>query len=303
MRQEEKAFVVEKLQEYIDLHIDRPITLKQLSDVAGYSPGYVTLMFRDTVGRSPYDYIRARRLTAAALALRDGDHRVLDIALDFLFDSHEGFTRAFSKEFGILPGEYKRSTPAIRLFLPVKAHQSYRALHPDNSDKEEIMSNTSFKTIFAQVIERPARKCLLKRGKTADGYFKCCEEAGCDVWNVLLSVKEALYEPIGMWLPKHLIPAGTSEYVQGVELPLNYDKSIPAGYELITLPPCTLMVFQGEPYDDEKFCEAIEEVWEHLETFKPELYGYKWAPEAAPSFQLAPIGSRGYIEARSVEKA
>ena len=301
MQQEEKAFVVEKLQEYIDLHIDRPITLKQLSDVAGYSPGYVTQMFRDTVGRSPYDYIRARRLTAAALALRDGDHRVLDIALDFLFDSHEGFTRAFSKEVGILPGEYKRNTPAIRWFLPTKAYQSYRALHPDNRDKEELMSNTT-KTIFVQVIERPARKCLLMRAKTADGYFKYCEEAGCDVWNVLLSVKEALYEPIGMWLPKHLIPDGTSEYVQGVELPLNYDKPIPAGFELIMLPPCTMMVFQGEPYDDEKFCEAIDEVWDHLETFKPELYGYKWAPEAAPRFQLAPIGSRGYIEARPVEK-
>jgi len=301
MQQEEKAFVVEKLQEYIDLHIDRPVTLKQLSDVAGYSPGYVKQMFRDTVGRRRYDYIRARRLTAGALALRDGDHRVLDIALDFLFDSHEGFTRAFSKEFGIRPGEYKRSTPAIRLFLPTKAYQSYRALHPDNRDKEELMSNTT-KTIFVQVIERPARKCLLKRAKTADGYFKYCEEAGCDVWNVLLSVKEALYEPIGMWLPKHLIPDGTSEYVQGVELPLNYDKSIPAEFELITLPPCTMMVFQGEPYDDEKFCEAIDEVWEHVETFKPELYGYKWAPEAAPRFQLAPIGSRGYIEARPVEK-
>ncbi|HOP11007.1 MAG TPA: AraC family transcriptional regulator [Oscillospiraceae bacterium] len=300
MQQEEKAFVVEKLQEYIDLHIDRPITLKQLSDVAGYSPGYVTQMFRETVGRSPYDYVRARRLTAAALALRDGDQRVLDVALDFLFDSHEGFTRAFSKEFGIRPGDYKRNTPAIRLFLPVKAYQSYRALHPDDDDKEDLMSDT--KTIFAQVIERPARKCLLKRAKTADEYFKYCEEVGCDVWNVLLSVKEALYEPIGMWLPKHLIPAGTSKYVQGVELPLNYDKPIPADFELISLPPCTMMVFQSESYEDEKFCEAIGEVWEHVKTFNPELYGYKWTPEAAPRFQLAPIGSRGYIEAYPVEK-
>jgi len=299
MQQEEKAFVVEKLQAYIDLHIDRPITLKQLADVAGYSPGYVTQMFRETVGRSPYDYIRACRLTAAALALRDGDQRVLDIALDFLFDSHEGFTRAFSKEFGIRPGEYKRVTPAIPWFLPEGALKSYRAMHPNTDERKDIMA----KTIFVQVIERPARKCLLKRAKTAPEYFKYCEEAGCDVWGVLCSVKEALYEPIGMWLPEHMIPAGTSKYVQGVELPLNYDKPVPEGYELITLPPCTMMVFQGEPYgDDEKFREAIGEVWKHLETFNPELYGYKWAPEVAPRFQLAPIGSRGYIEARPVER-
>ena len=87
--------------------------------------------------------------------------------------------------------------------------------------------------------------------KTAEEYFEYCEEVGCEVWSVLTSVKEALYEPIGMWLPKHLIKPGTSMYVQGVEVPLDYSNEIPGGYELIELPPCTMMVFQGEPYEDE----------------------------------------------------
>jgi len=38
----------------------------------------------------------------------------------------------------------------------------------------------------------------IKRGISAAEYFKYCEEVGCDIWNVLTSVKEALYEPIGM---------------------------------------------------------------------------------------------------------
>ena len=164
------------------------------------------------------------------------------------------------------------------------------------------MSSEIVKVIFVQIIERPARKALLLRGKKAEEYFAYCEEMGCDIFSVLTSVKEALYEPVGMWLPEHLIPAGTSKYVSGVELPLNYDKPIPEGYELITLPPCTMMVFQGEPFDDENYREAIGEIWAHVKHFKPELYGYKWAPEAAPRFQMAPIGSRGYIEAYPVEK-
>lgn len=163
--------------------------------------------------------------------------------------------------------------------------------------------NQKTKSVFVQVIERPARKVLLKRGIKATYYFEYCEELGCDIWPILTSVKEALYEPIGMWLPKHLIKAGTSEYVQGVELPLNYSNIIPDGFDIIELPPCQMMVFQGEPYDDEMFEDAIDEVWNHIDKFDPSIYGYNWAPEAAPRFQLAPMGYRGYIEARPVKKA
>lgn len=104
-----------------------------------------------------------------------------------------------------------------------------------------------------------------------------------------------------MWLPVHLIKPGTSEYVQGVEVPLDYSNAVPEGYELMELPPCKMMVFQGEPYNDDDFMDAIGEVWKHIEKFDPSVYGYRWAPEAAPRFQLAPMGYRGYIEARPVE--
>ena len=78
-----------------------------------------------------------------------------------------------------------------------------------------MLEKKSSKMVFAQVIDRPERKVLLKRGIQATEYFAYCEEVGCDIWAFLSSVKEALYEPIGMWLPKHLIKPGTSTYVQG----------------------------------------------------------------------------------------
>ncbi|HYE69291.1 MAG TPA: hypothetical protein VEA58_11810 [Anaerovoracaceae bacterium] len=163
------------------------------------------------------------------------------------------------------------------------------------------MSNKNdTKAVFVQVVERPARKALLKRGVRAKDYFQYCEEVGCDIWSILTSVKEALYEPIGMWLPKHLIKEGTSQYVQGVELPLDYSNEVPEGFDLIELPPCLMMIFQGEPYEDVDFMEAIGEIWQHIEKFDPTVYGYKWHPEAAPRFQLAPMGYRGYIEALPV---
>jgi hypothetical protein len=155
-------------------------------------------------------------------------------------------------------------------------------------------------TVFVQVVERPARKLILKRGVKATHYFEYCEEVGCEVWDVLSGIKEAIYEPIGMWLPKNLRRRGTSTYAQGVEVPMNYAGRVPDGFELVELPPCKMMVFQGPPFDDEKFESAIGEIWEVMKSYEPEIYGFKWADEDGPRFQLAPLGYRGYIEARPV---
>ncbi|HWP97334.1 MAG TPA: hypothetical protein VN426_10855 [Syntrophomonadaceae bacterium] len=116
----------------------------------------------------------------------------------------------------------------------------------------------------------------------------------------MCSIKQALYEPIGMWLPEKLRNPGTSEYAQGVEVPTEYTGELPGGYELIDLSPCMVMVFQGPPFKDEEFVEAISDLWQIMKTYNPEIYGFKWADEDGPRFQLAPVGERGYIEARPV---
>jgi AraC-like DNA-binding protein len=297
MNETETIMAVQRMQEHIDANLQEKITLKELANIAGYSPWHAARLFKEVTSKTPFDYIRALRLTKAALTLRDGKEKIIDVALDFVFDSHEGFTRAFSKEFGMPPKKYYKNTPPINLFMPQKVFDTYRAFHKGGREMNE---NKASKTIFVQVVERPERKVLLKRGVKATEYFAYCEEVGCDVWSLLTSVKEALYEPIGMWLPKHLINEGTSQYVQGVEVPLSYNNTIPDGFELIELPPCQMMVFQGETYNDDDFMDEIGEVWTHIEKFDPTTYGYQWSPESAPRFQLAPMGYRGYIEARPV---
>ncbi len=299
MEQPEAVVAVRRMQRYIEEHIKEPITMLQLAREAGYSPFHSSKLFREYTGRPPFCYIRALRLTRAALALRDGAVKVLDVALDFEFDSHEGFTRAFTREFGLKPKRYSLETPPIRLFLP----SPVMAAPLPTCKGVKSMENKKDRTIFVQVIERPARKALIRRGVAAEDYFPYCEEVGCDVWPLLVSVKEALYEPVGMWLPKGMIKPGTSKYVQGVELPLDYAGTVPQDYELIDLPPCKLMVFQGPPYEDDDFMEEIGYVWEAMKRYDPSVYGFAWADEDGPRIQLAPMGYRGYIEARPVRKA
>ncbi|TYQ17984.1 UNVERIFIED_CONTAM: AraC-like DNA-binding protein [Acetivibrio alkalicellulosi] len=290
---------VQRMQDYIEKNLNSPITLSELAKASGYSQWHSARIFKELTGKSPFEYIRALRLSKAALLLRENQKKVIDVAFDFVFDSHEGFTRAFTKQFGISPKKYRDSPKPIQLFIPHRIYNYYLTIQKGEIDMTEKKSTN---TVFVQVVERPSRKLILKRGIKATHYFEYCEEVGCDVWGMLSSIKEAMYEPAGMWLPKSLIKPGTSQYVQGVEVPQDYSGQIPEGFEIIDLKPCKMMVFQGEPYEDEKFEEAIEDLWDIMKKYNPNTYGFEWADDEAPRFQLEPQGYRGYMEARPVRQ-
>ncbi|AHF09259.1 MULTISPECIES: helix-turn-helix domain-containing protein [Dehalobacter] len=297
----EKIKAVQRMQEYIDEHLTEPITLHSLARAAGYSPWHSARMFKELIGKAPFEYIRALRLSQAAVTLKDRDRKIIDVAFDFVFDSHEGFTRAFSKEFGITPKTYSQNkeTASLKLFIPGYVRDYYLTKQKGESNMSD---HSQSNTVFVQVVERSARKLIFKSGLKATHYFEYCEEVGCAVWEQLSAIKEAIYEPIGMWLPDNLRRPDTSLYAQGVEVPADYTGEIPDGYESMNLSPCKMMVFQGQPFDDPKFGEAIEELWEVMKSYNPEIYGFQWADEDGPRFQLAPMGYRGYIEARPVRE-
>lgn len=294
----DKINAVQRVQEYIEEHINESISLAVLAKEAGYSPWHTSRIFKQLTGKTLLEYIRILRLSRAAVTLWNEDKRIIDVALDFAFDSHEGFTRAFTGKFGMTPQYYRKEVPPIPLFMPSLIRAYYLMLQKGEINMSE---KTKTNTIFVQVVERPARKLILKRGINANHYFDYCKEVGCDVWGMLCSIKKALYEPIGMWLPENLQKAGTSIYAMGVEVANTYIGEVPEGFEIIDLPPCKMMVFQGLPFENENFEEAIIELWEAIKNYNPEMYGFKWADEDGPRFQLEPVGERGYIEARPVK--
>jgi AraC-like DNA-binding protein len=293
----EKINAVQRMQLYIEEHLGERIALEMLAKEAGYSLWHSSRIFKELTGQTPLAYIRALRLSKAAVGLWDDSKRIIDVALDFSFDSHEGFTRAFAEQFGLSPQNYRKNTPPIPLFMPSHIRDYYLMLQQGGIVMPEEKKT---QTTLVQVVERPKRKLILKRGIKADNYFDYCGEVGCEVWGILCSIKDALYEPIGMWLPENLRPAGTSIYAQGVEVSDSFIGQIPEGFEIIDLPACKYMVFQGPPFENENFMEAISDLWQIIKNYKPELYGFMWSDTDAPRFQLEPRGERGYIEAKPV---
>ena len=153
----------------------------------------------------------------------------------------------------------------------------------------------SVKNIYIQQITKPERKVIIKRGVNATDYFAYCEEVGCDVWGILTSIKSISGEPVCMWLPEKYRTPDTSEYVQGAEVPLDYNGIVPDGFEVIELPECKYLMFQSEPFEEKDFGITIEQVWEAIKKYNPEPTGFSWDKDN-PRIQLEPVGTRGYIE-------
>jgi AraC-like DNA-binding protein len=283
------------MQDHIEAHIGGKITLDDLSKAANYSRSHSLRLFKEMTGLTPFEYIRHYRLTKGAKRLRVGNVRIADVASDCSFGTHESFTKAFSKEFGLSPESYKGEPVPIRYFVPYSV--LIRCLVEKKEDVK--MERKEKRTVFVHIEERQERKAIIKRGIKADNYYEYCNEVGCDVWGVLESIKGS-YEPAGFWLPRKLIKKGTSRYVQGVEVPLSYNGPIPEGFDVISLDPCRMMFFHGEPYDDKDFEEAIGDIHDTMKRFDPSTHGSEWADDDAPRFQLMPVGRRGYIEARPV---
>lgn len=289
----DKTLAVQRMQDFIEAHLTEPINLAQLSQAACFSPWYAARIFRELTGLAPADYIRRLRLSKSALRLRDEKIRVIDAALDAGFESVDGYQRAFLREFGCNPKEYALRPVPLPLFTAYGV--KFRELW-----KKERTNMANEKNILIQVIEKPARKILIKRGVKAADYFAYCEEVGCDVWGLLTSMKSLCGEPVCLWLPEPY-RAGKSEYVQGVEVSADYDGPVPDGFDTIFLPAATYLLFQSEPFTEEDYCEAIEALQSAMDRYAPSAIGYAW-DERNPRIQLEPRGERGYIELRAVKK-
>ena len=100
--------------EYIHGHLGEEIDPATLARIACFSLHHFHRVFRVLVGESVMEYTRRLGLEQAAVRLKFDAEPVTGIALRSGYDSHEGFTRAFTARFGVPPSEFRaQSRPAI----------------------------------------------------------------------------------------------------------------------------------------------------------------------------------------------
>lgn len=92
------------------------ITIEDVADHAGFSTDYFNRVFFAHTGFNVMEYVRFSRMKKAARLLRTTDRDILDIALECGYEAHESFTRAFKKQCGVSPVEYRKQTEKTEAF-------------------------------------------------------------------------------------------------------------------------------------------------------------------------------------------
>jgi AraC family transcriptional regulator len=102
--------------EFIENNLDKDFSLEDVAKASGFSISHLHKIFFAATGFSIRRYIRNRRLSNAAKQLLKTDRKIIDIAVDSGFNSHEVFTRAFIQLYGISPNNYRTNRKELLAF-------------------------------------------------------------------------------------------------------------------------------------------------------------------------------------------
>lgn len=92
---------------HIEEHLDEPLTLDRLADVACLSPFHFHRIFSAYLGETASGHVRRLRLEKAAERLLAGDGNVTDTALAVGYETPAAFAKAFRERFGMSPSEFR----------------------------------------------------------------------------------------------------------------------------------------------------------------------------------------------------
>lgn len=100
---------VKSMLEYVENRVKMDFNPEEVAMAAGFSHSHFRAVFKNLTGMSLAKYISLRRLNHAAFELVHSKRNVLDIAMSYCYNSHDAFSRAFKREFGETPFEFRRN--------------------------------------------------------------------------------------------------------------------------------------------------------------------------------------------------
>ena len=135
---------------YIHDNIKEPLHAEKVAKDFGYSKWYFCDRFKSFTGKTFVEYVRYYRIQMAALELLSGT-KVLDIATSYGYDSVSGFNKAFLKEYGCSPTEYRKQVKESQLYYEKRRISMLPLSDRCAALREEAVNTKSFmKQYFAQ---------------------------------------------------------------------------------------------------------------------------------------------------------
>lgn len=130
--------------EYIEENLCAELDLEKVAGRAFVSADSFQRFFSYMTGMTLKEYVRRRRLTLAAEDLRLGQERIVDLAVKYGYDSSAAFSRAFAKQHGLTPNEYRKYGGRIKVFPPASFHITIKGAKEMNFRIVELEETTVY---------------------------------------------------------------------------------------------------------------------------------------------------------------
>jgi AraC-like DNA-binding protein/predicted transcriptional regulator YdeE len=186
----ETQIQIEMVVNYIDHHVKEQFDSDMLAEIGACSKSHFFKLFTLHTGYTPMNYVLRRKLQFATKRLITRTEKIIDIALEFGFESHDVFSRAFKRVYGITPESYRKrryTLPAMRKLEFMKGEQN---------------------VVNVQIVDRPSMHLLGVEGWIGNGDG---EMSISDVWERYFQSYDQLFSKI----ENRVRPEDDAEYAVG----------------------------------------------------------------------------------------
>jgi AraC family transcriptional regulator len=97
-----------RLEDFVDAHLDQPLRLADLAQVAGQSPHHFIRTMRAATGQSPHQWLTHKRIERARVLLARSDLPLIQVALECGFGTQQHFTTVLKQSTGLTPAAFRR---------------------------------------------------------------------------------------------------------------------------------------------------------------------------------------------------
>lgn len=108
-----------KAMQFIEENLTKKIDGKELFQIACCSEYHFRRMFSFLAGMPLSEYVRRRRLALAASILKNGERKIIDLALQMGYNSPDAFAKAFQNMHGVSPSQARKSNVTLKAFPPM----------------------------------------------------------------------------------------------------------------------------------------------------------------------------------------
>ncbi|MCL2004442.1 MAG: helix-turn-helix transcriptional regulator [Oscillospiraceae bacterium] len=239
--------------ELIESRISEKLTVENIASAVFFSKYHYQRLFQEIVGDSVMEYVTKRKLTLAGRALLETNMAIIDIALDYGYDSREGFTRSFKAYMGVSPTEYRK----------------YGLTAISQKSVKERMNMKYSKT--TDEILRELNELLAKMKEAAEAARKCKVANYKPFWNCLADKTDGFADKIGVAIERTSAIADHPDEVTGRFNILKLIDDTAFHVHIMSL-HVDLTLARAKPDDYQAMQIISEKYHELMEGYGPKIY-------------------------------